>query len=185
MSPLTTAERAPIERCVARLVLRELDPAAAAQLGAPPLADLLAKLDPEVPASLNPWTADREEAAREEFARLFLLPGGVSPCASAWLPGEREALGARLATLITRALEALGRRRAQDDRLPLDHLALLLELVADASAAHDEATRAVGDIVRREALGPWVARFGAALRAQAKLPIYRAAGTLLELLHGN
>ena len=176
MSPLTTAERAPIERCVARLVLRELDPAAAAQLGAPPLADLLAKLDPEVPASLNPWTADREEAAREEFARLFLLPGGVSPCASAWLPGEREALGARLATLITRALEALGRRRAQDDRLPLDHLALLLEL---------EATRAVGDIVRREALGPWVARFGAALRAQAKLPIYRAAGTLLELLHGN
>ena len=182
---LTSAERAPIDLLVSRLLLSELDAALIESLAREEIVAVLERADPEARASLSqPWTRAAEEDAREEYARLFLLPNGVPPFASAWIEGEREQLGAQLTTFVSRAMTALDRTTTdQQGNLPLDHLGLLLELAATASLSHRELDRDMAEHLRKQALGPWVARFGAALRAKARLPLYRAAGTLLEQLH--
>lgn len=181
--PLDGRERAPIDRFLARLLLEELDEDVVTALGAPEIADILELVEPGCRLWLRePWTPARDASAREEFARLFLLPGGAPPLASAWIEGEREQLGAQFTSFVSRALDASGRQTRHSrvwGNLPLDHLGLLLDLTASLFSSEEGTGRGIGVHLQREALGPWVGAFGRTLRAKAALPIYRAAGGLL------
>ncbi len=186
---LSCAERAPIDLFLSRLLLAEIDLALIEGLRCPDVMSVLGVVEPEVRSEIEaPWTAGREERARVEFARLFLLPGGVSPRASAWIFGEGEHLVRPIAALISSALEILDPdvvRKSAWRNPPRDHLGLLLALVATAGNSENAEVRRVGERLRAGALGSWVARFGRSLRLNTCLPIYRAAGVLLETLHGS
>jgi len=113
---------------------------------------------------------------------VFLLPGGVSPQASAWLPRERDTLGAGVARAAGAILAELG--RTPDPlpgvgRLPRDHGALLLELAALAL----ERDPSRGARFAEESLAPWLGACGRALAEDSRSPLYRALGALLAALH--
>lgn len=176
---LPASELALIYRLCGRLLLREVDAATLELLRQPAVRETLERAAPGAGAALDDWD---DEAQREEFTRLFLLPGGVSAQASAWLPRERDALGAGLARAAEALLAELG--RAPDPipgvgRLPRDHGALLLELAALAL----ERDPARGASFAGEALAPWLGACGRALARQSRSPLYRALGALLAALH--
>ena len=183
---LSVRERAPIDLLVSRVLLVELDGDLVALLRQPEIRSVLEAVETGVGAALQrPWDAVREEAAREEYARLFLLPKGVPPFASAWIEGERERLGAQLTTFISRLMTVLDREmEAQQGNLPLDHLGLLLELSGTAALDERPTHQRAAAHLQAEALGPWVGQFGRALQRHARLPIYRAVGGLLAQLYG-
>ncbi len=179
-------ERAPLYGFCADLLLHEIDPARLAVLSQPQVCEVLDRAAPGYRSwQTAGWSPARESELRSEYARLFLLPGGTPPFASAWIDGEREALGAQLATLVTRALEALGRERVRAEpwgELPLDHAGLLFDLVVSGVQAGDARGRAVAAHVEEEAITPWIATFGRALAEQAASPPYVALGHLLDAL---
>ena len=180
---LSAPEQALVYRLCARLLLRELDAATVATLLAPGVAESLEAAASGTTASLAGWDAAATEAHAEEFTRLFLIPGGVSPRAAAWGAGERERLGAGVAREVRALLPALGRRvdaPAGVGRLPEDHVALLLELAACGLEGADPAR---GLAFVAAAVTPWAQPFGLALGERAALPIYRALGTLIAQLH--
>lgn len=170
---LSGPERAPIDRLLSRILLREPDAELEELLQA---SGLVSRLDDSLDL----------EAHAEEFARLFLLPGGVPPFASAWLEGERERLGAQFVGFVNEALAALGREAERAEpwgNLPRDHLALLLDLSANAAASDDPEDQALGEHLCEQAIEPWVGAFARALVAQSRCPLYRLTGELLLQLH--
>jgi len=176
---LSGPERAPFDRLLARLLLREPDAELEVLLRE---SGLLSRLDEGADQPLD------LEAYAEEYTRLFLLPEGAPPFASAWLEGERERLGAQFTGFVHQTLAALGReteRAAPWGNLPLDHLGLLLDLSANAFSSEDPEDHAVGEHLCREAIQPWVGSFARALLAKSRLPLYRLVGTLLLQLHAE
>ena len=188
-APLSARERAPFYAVASRLLLAEIDAAAYQLVASTPLRAWVAGDDTNHGAWLDEgWSDGREAALREEYARLFLLPDGTPPFASAWLEGEREALGAQMHGFVTAALEALGReiRVAEPwGRIPLDHVGLLLDLVVVACAEESERGDEIAEHICREALGAWVAGFGTAVAARAQQPVYVGLGRLLRDLHAR
>ena len=191
-APLDAREAAPLYALFSQLLLRELGAATIERLSDPEVACVLERAATGCRAWLaEPWTPERERAAREEFARLFLAPGRVPPFASAWLEGPHQALAGQLSTFATQALEALGRSAEPADeavesgvgRPALDHAGLLCDLVAQAGLHGGEAGERIAAHLRRHALDAWMPRFGAALAEEARLPVYAALGTLLGALH--
>lgn len=189
---MRAADRAPIYGFLARLLIREVDETTWRALRDPVLIDFLETAEP----GFGDWiaeepTAERLESLAEEYARLFLVPGGVPLFASAWLEGEPESVAASLSDFVSGVLDALGRETLVAEpwgRLPLDHLALWLDLVV-AAAEQDEASAETGpsgdaDHLEAQLLGPWVVRFGEALEASAESPLYRCAGKLLRAIRG-
>jgi TorA maturation chaperone TorD len=170
--------RAALYALFAELLTRELDAARLEALR--PFADALTAAEPE----LGDWIrrAGEPELAelRSEFARLFVLPGGVPPQASAWLENAEEPLAGQIATLVHCAMSALELEQTGSvGHLSLDHLGLIFA-VASAGLATDVPERAqLGERVEREALGAWVTNFADALTRQSQAPIYRAAGRII------
>lgn len=92
------------------------------------------------------------EDAAGEFCQLFVLPNGVSPLASAWLPGGDPNRAAGLAA-VTRALRAEGQLELPDALgvLPDDHVSVVLALgswmMSDPDVRRDgERSRASADL---------------------------------------
>lgn len=181
-------ERVPFYAVASRLLLHEVDEAFYAVLTVPPVRTLWVGLDAGCEAWFaQPWEEAFAAALREEYARLFVLPSGTPPFASAWLEGDRDALGAQVHGLVTSALEALGREPRVAEpwgRVPLDHLGLLFDLVVTAVEQGGLAGFEVAQHLDRELLGPWLGRFGDALAREAALPVYRGLGRLLVDLEG-
>lgn len=176
---LSGPERVPFDRLLSRLLLREPDAEVEALLRESGIMSFLDEGGGE-PLDL--------EVHAEEFTRLFLLPEGAPPFASAWLEGERERLGAQFTSFVRETLAALGRqteRSAPWGNIPLDHLGLLLDLSANAFASEDPEDRALGEHLCREAIQPWVGSFAQALEAQSRLPLYRGVARLLLELHAE
>ena len=168
---LSVREQAPIDLLVSRVLLVELDTELVDVLRQPEIQRVLEAVEPGVGTALQrPWTAAREDAAREEYARLFLLPKGVPPFASAWIEGEREELGAQLTTFISRLMTVLDREieHGHQGNLPLDHLGLLLELSGTAALDEHPTHQRAAAHLQAEALGPWVGQFGRALQRNAR-----------------
>lgn len=186
MSP-TLAERAPIYAWLASLLTREVDAETWARLSQGEVASILDKLDPDFETWVSqPWTGSRREALHEEFARLFLVPGEVPPLASVWMPGDREELGDRIATLVTRSFEAIGGEPVRSEkwgRLAPDHIAMLFDLAALSTARTDRIDLEVAAHLDQEAFGAWLMDFGEALSRAASSPLYRAVGRLVAELH--
>ena len=180
--PLPRASRAALYRLCADLLTHELDAARLRDLRE--VSAVLVRVEPE----LGEWLATADAAAlralREEFARLFLLPRGVSPYASAWLDGDSQVLATQIATLVHRAMAALELEQTRvAGSLSLDHLGLLYAVASTALDSDVPERVRVGEHVEREALGPWVLAFADALAKRAEAPIYRALGRLIREIH--
>ncbi len=182
--PLPRASRAALYRLCADLLTHELDEARLRDLRE--VSAVLVRLEPE----LEEWLAEADEAAlralRAEFSRLFLLPRGVSPFASAWLEGDSAALTTQIATLVHRAMAALELQQTRTaGSLSLDHLGLLYAVAGAALDSNVPERVRIGEHVEREALGAWVLAFADALTKRAEAPIYRALGRLIREIHAE
>ena len=188
---LTARERAPIDRLLSGLLAREIDAATWERLQAAPVTDFFERARPGFREWIEgPPTEPRLETLAEEFARLFLLPGEVPPYASVWLDEDREAAGRAITDLARSALAALGREPVVAEpwgRMPLDHAALLLDLVAAASleALETDADVDAAEPLRAALLDRWLRDFGAALEARAQSPLYAAVGATLVALQSG
>jgi TorA maturation chaperone TorD len=125
------------------------------------------------------------EEAREDYATLFLRPGGVSPRAEAWLAGTGGggvSVSRSAADGIRAALRRLGVVPADTSalgRLPPDHLALLLAAAAHGLRNAGSADQRAADALLSEFFDPYATAFGRKLQARASTPLYRAAGALV------
>ena len=170
--------RAALYALLAELLTQELDASRLEALR--PFADVLATAEPE----LGDWIrrAGEQELAelRSEFARLFLLPGGVPPQASAWLENEEEPRAGQIATLVHRAMSALELEQTGSlGLLPFDHLGLIFAVASKGLASSVMERAQIGEHVEREALGEWVIQFSDVLSRQSQAPIYRVAGRII------
>lgn len=175
--------RAQLYDVCAGLLLREVDARVLADLRSDTKA--WAAIEPSLAAWLGTATDRDLSALRAEYARLFLLPRGLSPQASAWLDAEPGGDADRIATLTHHALDALSLSRGGEAGvLPLDHLGLILGLVADSLASPEARRAEIGEALERGALAPggWMARFGQALEARTEAPLYRALGRVTASL---
>lgn len=182
---LSAQERAPIYAWLARLLVREVDAETLTALRDPVVSGFFEAGTPGFTqwAALPP-TRERLDTLAEEFARLFLVPGGVPLFASAWLDGDQKQLAGDLADFVDTALSALGRKTNPTEpwgRLPLDHLALWLDLIVAAASEKPE----VAEHLVQQWMGPWVGDLGRALNQQASSPLYKGIGALLAALHSQ
>ena len=192
-SLLELSQRAPIYRWIAQLLIAEVDAAGWRGLREEPVRSTLARLVPALDRALTvDFTTEVRDAHAEEYARLFLLPNGVSPFASSWieLEGLPERSRDELAVLVERGFESLG--RVPNDvgawgRVPRDHVALILDLVSQAAsrAAQSQRTedREIAEHLDAQLVGAWIGRFARALGDGSRLPLYRALGRLLDQLN--
>lgn len=188
---LDLADRGPIYAWLSRLLALELDGEEWEGLRLEPVRSILVRLDRNLGDELaRPLTSSKRETYAEEFARLFLLPAGVSPFASSWI-GEsdvRDRTRDEIAAFIDRVYRAVEREPIDAEpwgRLPRDHIAVILDLVAEAQRSTAPGDREVAAHLDRELLGPWIARFGRVLGDRARVPFYRALGRLIAALHSN
>jgi TorA maturation chaperone TorD len=176
--PRTT--RAQLYRLFSRLLTEELEEGHVEQLRGQ--AGLFGEADPELGSWLEEASPETLIALRSEFARLFLLPKGVAPVASAWLVDEDEPLAAQLASLTHRCMTALELEQTEQfGALSLDHLGLLYAVAGEALDSPVEERVDLGEHFEREALGPWVQSFARALESKSKAPLYRALARAIAL----
>lgn len=192
---LSLAERAPIYAWLAIRFSREIDAVAWAELRSEPLRSILVQLEPALAQPLSlPLSMETEEMLAEEFARLFLLPNGVSPLATPWVASmsgrEPSLVRDDLTAIVRNGFEALGRKPSGAEpggRLPLDHVALLFDLVAVSAVqgSMDSSDLAIAHHLDRELMNEWLVPFGESLTSKARHPLYGALGQLIADLHGS
>ncbi|WP_279244632.1 TorD/DmsD family molecular chaperone [Candidatus Litorirhabdus singularis] len=186
-SLMDLAERAPIYAWLARLLVCEIDAEAWRQLGT--ARDVLVQLEPALADELaGQLTPSRCEDLAEEFARLFLLPNGVSPFASSWIAENQasESIRDEISMMVGQGLLALGHQAVHREpwgRLPQDHVAVLLDLVASAQLSNDATANEIAGHLDQQLLGAWLLAFGSALAQSSREPLYRALGQLTVELH--
>jgi TorA maturation chaperone TorD len=179
-SALPRTTRARLYRLFSRLLTEELEESHVEQLRHQ--AGLFGEADPELGSWLEEATPETLVALRSEFARLFLLPKGVAPLASAWLIDEDEPLAAQLASLTHRCMAALELEQTERfGALALDHLGLIYAVAGEALDSPTEERADLGEHFEREALGPWVQSFARALESKSKAPLYRALARAISL----
>lgn len=167
---IPSADRATLYRLLAQLLTRAPDEEMFAVLREPAVRAVFEEVEP---ALRGGFRAEILPDERTEFARLFLLPRGVAPYASAWLVGDRERLAAQLAAFTHQLMEALDvHQTGVEGNLSLDHLGLLLAVAAEALDRPQ--TVALGVHMETQLLGAWVDRFAEALIARTTRPLYRA-----------
>ena len=170
---------------LAQILVREIQPDVWDELRRDPIRPILDRLEPELGQQLaDGLDARDQERLAEEFARLFLLPGGVSPLAASWLgpADDRDRTRDRIAALVEQSFRATEREPVDREpwgRLARDHLAVILDLVAQAQRSQDPEHREVASQLDRQLLRPALASFGPALSERAKEPLYRAIGLLV------
>ena len=181
MTPL-----APVFALLARLILKEVDETLLRVLRQVNILEVLEKAEPGCAAYLagSDWQSETFDVSAVDFTGLFIVPQGVQPQASAWLPGERELVGGHVATLVHQTVETLGLQPADPDlsRLPADHLALLLSITAQALSSEAPQAQHLGQTFFEQTLAPWLPTIGARIGACAHTPLYRAVGALLAQL---
>ncbi len=182
-------ELAPVFALLARLILREVDEALLKVLRQADILEVLDKAEPGCAAYLSgpawePETSTFFEALDVDFTGLFIVPQGVQPQASAWLPGERELVGGHVASLVNQAVAALELQPVDPalSQLPADHLALLLSITAQTLGSDDPKAQEMGRGLFEQTLAPWLPDIGARIQARADTPLYRAVGVLLTQL---
>ncbi|MBW2498817.1 MAG: molecular chaperone TorD family protein [Deltaproteobacteria bacterium] len=176
--PRTT--RAQLYCLFSRLLTVELEEAQLAELRHQ--ATLFGELDPELASWLEEASPATLASLRSEFARLFLLPKGVAPLASAWLIDEEEPLARQLASLTHHCMAALElEQTGRFGALSLDHLGLLYAVASEALDSQIEERFELGEHFEREALGPWIQSFARALESRSTEPLYRALARAIAL----
>ena len=174
--------KASLATLVAHLLLHEVDGPTLEVLRQEGVLEVLEKLEPGCRDYLagREWGPADFDSAAAEYCRLFILPRGVPPYASAWLGGDPLVAGPRVAARAAEVRRALGLEGAGGNP-PDDHLGVLLTFLARAWQA-GPAGEPVARVLTGELLLPWTPAFSEALEREADGPLYRALGSLLGQL---
>lgn len=165
----------------ARLLLREMDEPSRVALLQEGAHLVLDKLAPGCAKYLDAvWSEQEIESAAAEYCRLFLLPGGAPPFASAWLADGTDQ-GHEVVVQCEAAAEALGLEGTTPDNLPPDHLGVLMIVLAEAWQVADAAGQPAR-VMREELLGPWLDTFLAKLAASTTNPLYSALAGVIRAI---
>lgn len=123
------------------------------------------------------------DALQREFFDLFIGVGGgeLFPYASYYLTGF---LNERPLARVREDLAALGIERAQEQREPEDHVAVLCEVMAGLASGRFEAEAGVDRHFFERHLKPWAGRFFADLETARSARFYRAVGRIGGLFVG-
>lgn len=180
MSEGTGKELGAVYALLSRIFLKEADAELVRELARPAIADVLETLEPGFAAYVAaPWDDARLEQSAAEYARLFLVPGGVAPYAAAWMQGEEGAIRADLEEKINTLYDALQVRPADFGlgNVPSDHIGMLLALTSVALQVEASGGLAAQS---RTLLDDWAPRFADAVIAQANDALYRGSARLLQ-----
>ena len=147
------------------------------------LADLKADASPLGLAHIalaEAAAATSPEAVSREFFDLFIgvARGELLPYGSYYLTGF---LHERPLARVREDLARLGIERAEDEREPEDHIAILCEVMAGLASGHFGAGRAEDRAFFETHLEPWAARFFADCETAAHARFYRAVGRVGRL----
>ena len=175
---VTGHDLAAVYALLSRIFLKEADAELMDELARPEIADVLEALEPGFGAFVRaPWDESRLEDEAAEYARLFLLPRGVPPYATAWRGGDEGAVRADLEEKIAVLHDVLRVRPADFGlgNVPSDHVGMLLALTSVALQVDTSGALAVkcADLT-----GDWVPRFAERVAAETTSPLYRAAARL-------
>ena len=180
---LPRADLAAVDQLLANLFLTEVDAELLRELAQPDIADMLDLLEPGLASYVRDtdWTEAALEELAAEYARLFLMPDGVSPYAASWMQGEEGAIRARLSDEISTLYEVLRLQPTDFGRgnVPADHIGMILALTA-AALQTEVAPKGEGLAGRAAGLiRPWAPQFSERLLEETGNPLYRGAGRLL------
>lgn len=168
----------------ARLVVRELDPAAVESLKVPALRDALCAYDDQCGDYIDALDSSSGlEAAATDFCGLFLMSKRTSPHASAHLGSNPAETGAAISQAVAGWMSALGVEVAPGvwGNIARDHLAVLCGLVSLSLLSDNES---LAKTIARETLS-WVPAFADAVERDSQNPLYRAAVRLAEHALGD
>lgn len=180
---LPRKELSVVDLLLARIFLKEVDAELLGELARPEVAEVMEQLEPGFTAYVRgrDWDDAALQELAAEYARLFLLPEGVSPFAVKWMQGEEGAVRARLEDQISILYESL-RVKPVDfglGNVPADHIGMLLALTSVALET-EPAPKAGGLAARSQALiADWAPNFAAEMLEKTENPLYRAAAKLL------
>ncbi len=166
-----------IHALLSRIFLKEADAELMTELARPEIADVLEELEPGFAEYVRgPWDDAKLEEEATEYARLFLLPRGVTPFATAWLEGDEGAIRADLEERIAVLYDALRVRPADFGlgNVPSDHVGMLLALTSVALQVDSSG----GLAAKCDELTSWVPHFAQRVAEESTSPLYRAAGRL-------
>jgi len=167
---------------IGNCLLLELDHAAVELLRAPEISDALNKLDDRCHSYLHrSWSeADYEEAAAE-YCALFVLPKGVTQCASYWISGSTEENANAIVTGVRTILTDFGLALHETEmgRIPEDNAGLLLLLAGQLYEMDATEDSQHGDVFVEQYIAPWARSFCAALAGKTDNPVYLAMAALL------
>lgn len=179
---LKLAQARLLELC-ARLLVLELDEEARLALNREGLAQGFEELEPGfIDYIVGEWGVEHFDQASAEYCRLFLMPKGTAPVASAWMGDEPAQVGAQIHDAIMGWMLALDLDLEQGPwgRLPLDHIAVLSGLYSLALQSEDEVTVGLAAQIKERAVRPWLGAWVEAVLAKSQNPLYRGVVKLLR-----
>lgn len=183
--PLDAREHGGLYDLIGRFLLQELDADGLALLRTDTVSALLEALEPGIgPYLARPWTDDDFEQAAAEYCALFVLPGGVTPCASYWISGSTEEIGHQMVAGVDQVFDSFG--LAVEDlpmgNVPRDHAGLLLSLAGYLYLSDAPDAARLGQEFADTFIKPFAPAFAEALAARTESPVYRALARLLSEL---
>lgn len=179
----TGSQKAAIYALLGRIFISELDHPSLEALQAPAVVSIFEKLHSGVQAYLQEteWDQAQIELLASDYCHLFILPqkSMLSLQARHWLTGDEAAKLTQLESIISSAdFDALAINTAFD-KLPKDHLGVLLYFVSSVYASDDPNIQKLGTSLIQIALLPWIIRFNEQLVLGSDNPLYLASGKLL------
>ena len=187
MTTTAYSQKAAIYALLGRIFISELDQKSLKALQAQKIASIFEKLQMGSQSCLqnSSWNKEEIEQLASDYCHLFILPrkSGLSLIASHWMTSEESANLAQLGTIIRSLDFDESLVNADVEKLPRDHLGVLLYFVSSVYRSENRKIQKLGAQLIQLSLLPWILKFNDKLLMSTTNPLYLASGKLiLELL---
>lgn len=183
MSTFTYSQKAAIYALLGRVFINELDRQSLEALQEQQIVSIFEKLQSGSQGYLQntKWDNDNIEQLASDYCHLFILPqkSGLSLRASHWMTNDESAKLNELENIISGLDLDDSVINAGFDKLPGDHLGVLLYFVSSVYRSEDKEIQKLGTSLIQISLLPWILRFNDKLLVSTNNPLYLASGKLL------
>lgn len=131
------------------------------------------------------WDDKQLEGLASDYCHLFILPSrsSLSLQAGHWVSKEESGGIVQIEALISRLHVDLSALNQPSEKVPNDHLGVLLAFMSAIYASDSPGLQKLGPQLADQVFGPWIRRFDDKLSTVTSNPIYLASSRLLlELL---
>ena len=183
----TYAQKAAIYALLGRIFISELDKQSLEALQEQQILSIFEKLQSGTQHYIQNtrWDKEQIEQLASDYCHLFILPqkSGLSLRASHWMTNDESAKLTELEAIISGLDLDVSAINTGFDKLPGDHLGVLLYFVSSIYRSDDHKIQQLGTSLIQISLLPWILRFHNKLLLSTNNPLYLASGKLLlELL---